>query len=208
MSWEWLSENVGNAWDWLNENVDTGDLVGLGGAGIAGLLGGFGSSQTPTGYQGSIPKLTYNREALPMENDPNRRPGSGGRRYFTDGQYVPTPQANSSAAEQSAIAAITGNEQPQQFAKGGIAELSNGRYLRGNSDGMADKVKTSIEGKAPAELSHGEFVIPADVVSHLGNGNSEAGARKLEQMMARIRQSRTGSPEQGKQINPDEFLPV
>jgi hypothetical protein len=72
---------------------------------------------------------------------------------------------------------------------------------------MEDKIKTSIDGKQKALLSHGEFVIPADVVSHLGNGNSDAGAKKLYQMMDRVRQARTGSKKQGKQINPDKFMP-
>ena len=81
------------------------------------------------------------------------------------------------------------------------------RYLRGITDGMEDKIKTSIDGKQKALLSHGEFVIPADVVSHLGNGNSDAGAKKLYQMMDRVRQARTGNKKQGKQINPDKFMP-
>jgi hypothetical protein len=72
---------------------------------------------------------------------------------------------------------------------------------------MADKLDTSIEGKQPAKLSHGEFVVPADVVSHLGNGNSDAGAKKLYQMMDRIRVARTGTKKQGKEINPDKFMP-
>ena len=72
---------------------------------------------------------------------------------------------------------------------------------------MADELNTSIEGKQPAKLSHGEFVVPADVVSHLGNGNSDAGAKKLYQMMDRIRVARTGTKKQGKQINPDKFMP-
>jgi hypothetical protein len=90
------------------------------------------------------------------------------------------------------------------MATGGIAA---GRYLQGGTDGMADKIATSIDGGQPAALSHGEFVIPADVVSHLGNGNSDAGAKKLYQMMDRIRQARTGTKEQGKRINPDKFMP-
>jgi hypothetical protein len=89
------------------------------------------------------------------------------------------------------------------LAQGGIAEA--GRYLQGKTDGMADEIPSSIDGEQPAALSHGEFVVPADVVSHLGNGNSEAGAQKLYQMMDRIREARTGTKEQGKQINPDEF---
>ena len=89
------------------------------------------------------------------------------------------------------------------MAQGGIADA--GRYLQGKTDGMADEIPSSIDGEQPAALSHGEFVIPADVVSHLGNGNSDAGAQKLYEMMDRIRQARTGTTEQGKEINPDEF---
>jgi hypothetical protein len=72
---------------------------------------------------------------------------------------------------------------------------------------MADELQTNIDGKQAAALSHGEFVIPADVVSHLGNGNSEAGADKLYQMMARIRKARTGNEKQGKEIDANKFLP-
>lgn len=90
------------------------------------------------------------------------------------------------------------------MAAGGIASA---RYLRGGSDGMADKVPARIGKSQPAALSHGEFVVPADVVSHLGNGNSDAGAKKLYQMMDRIREARTGNKKQGKQINPDKFMP-
>ena len=100
-------------------------------------------------------------------------------------------------------------------AGGGIGslEMARGgrtlppRYLNGHSDGMADKVPAHIDNKRPAALSDGEFVIPADVVSHLGNGNSNAGAKRLYEMMDRIRAARTGTTKQGKQINPDKFLP-
>jgi hypothetical protein len=91
-----------------------------------------------------------------------------------------------------------------KMAAGGLADA--GRYLQGKTDGMADEIETSIDGEQPALLSHGEFVIPADVVSHLGNGNSEAGAEKLYSMMDRIRQARTGTKEQGKEIDADKFL--
>ena len=97
-------------------------------------------------------------------------------------------------------------------AGGGLMDLAEGgraaRYLRGGTDGMADKIKTDIDGKQPARLSHGEFVIPADVVSHLGNGNSDAGADVLYDMMAKIRKARTGTTKQGKQINPRKYTPA
>jgi hypothetical protein len=86
-------------------------------------------------------------------------------------------------------------------------KAAKGMYLRGSTDGMADELDTTIDDKQPAKLSHGEFVIPADVVSHLGNGNSDAGAKKLYQMMDKVRHARTGTKKQGKQINPDKFMP-
>jgi hypothetical protein len=71
---------------------------------------------------------------------------------------------------------------------------------------MADQIPATINDMQPARLSHGEFVVPADVVSHLGNGNSDAGAKELESMMDRVRKARTGTTKQGKQINPNKFL--
>lgn len=92
-----------------------------------------------------------------------------------------------------------------EMARGGRALPP--RYLDGHSDGMADKVPAHIDNKRPAALSDGEFVIPADVVSHLGNGNSNAGAKRLYKMMDRIRAARTGNRKQGRQINPAKFMP-
>ena len=99
------------------------------------------------------------------------------------------------------------NAPVQTKAQGGLLGLAEGRYLRGKTDGMADELPSSIDGKQPAALSHGEFVIPADVVSHLGNGNSDAGADVLYKMMDRVRQARTGNKKQGKEIDPEKFTP-
>jgi hypothetical protein len=85
--------------------------------------------------------------------------------------------------------------------------MSEGGYLEGITDGMADAVPASIEGDQPAALSDGEFVVPADVVSHLGNGNSDAGAKQLYSMMDRVRKARTGTTKQGKEINPKKYMP-
>jgi hypothetical protein len=215
-----------------------------------------GNAVETGGYNKPIPKLDATREQI-QYNDPNRRPGEGGRQYFTDVQYTPqgdagalTAAQNASADQASGILAayqprpakapnpyagkmnlafstpggaetVAQAQPPAQpaelpkiptqlnaqggigMAQGGIADA--GRYLQGETDGMADKIPSSIDGEQPAALSHGEFVIPADVVSHLGNGNSDAGAQKLYEMMDRIRQARTGTTEQGKEINPDEF---
>jgi len=90
---------------------------------------------------------------------------------------------------------------------GGYAAGGNPRLLRGPGDGMSDNIPATIAGKQPARLADGEFVIPADVVSHLGNGSTEAGAKKLHKMMNDVRKARTGNPKQGKQINPNKFMP-
>lgn len=101
----------------------------------------------------------------------------------------------------------TGAQAAIPAAQGGIMQLAKGRYLRGETDGMSDKIPSSIDGVQPAALSHGEFVIPADVVSHLGNGNSDAGADQLYKMMDRVRKDRTGTTKQGKQIKPEKYFP-
>jgi hypothetical protein len=105
---------------------------------------------------------------------------------------------------QAAYDAALAPETYYGYAQGGMAK---GRYLQGETDGMADKLPARIGRDQPAALSHGEFVIPADVVSHMGNGNSDAGAKKLYQMMDKIRMARTGNKKQGKKINPDKFMP-
>jgi len=92
------------------------------------------------------------------------------------------------------------------MANGGIASLATqGRYFGGPTDGMGDVIPATIDRQEPAMLSDGEFVIPADVVSHFGNGNSDAGAEQLFGMMDRVRRARTGTPSQGKEINPMQY---
>jgi hypothetical protein len=94
--------------------------------------------------------------------------------------------------------------EPNQ-ANGGYAK---GGYLDGPGDGMSDSIPATIEGKQPARLADGEFVIPADVVSHLGNGSTKAGAQRLYDMMSKVRRARTGNSKQGKQIKADKFIPT
>lgn len=96
------------------------------------------------------------------------------------------------------------------MAEGGIANISaaKGRYLQGPGDGMSDSIPARIDGKQEARLATNEFVVPADVVSHIGNGSSDAGAKELHAMMDRIRQARTGTKKQGKQVNPRKYLPA
>ena len=80
--------------------------------------------------------------------------------------------------------------------------------IEGEGDGMDDKVPATLEGQQDVMLSDGEFVVPADVVSGIGNGSSDAGARELEDMMTRVRQLRTGKMEQPEQVPQEMMLPV
>jgi len=109
------------------------------------------------------------------------------------------------------VAAYAASKGIEGYAAGGMASLDGmgqGYYLGGPTDGMADLVPATIDGNQPAALSDGEFVIPADVVSHLGNGNSEAGAQQLYSMMDRVRTERTGTTKQGPEINPMQMMPA
>lgn len=94
----------------------------------------------------------------------------------------------------------------------GIVKMAAGgmlpRFLSGGGDGMSDSIRANIEGTQEARLADGEFVIPADVVSHLGNGSSKAGAKQLYDMMDRVRKARTGNTKQGREITPTKLMPV
>jgi len=87
--------------------------------------------------------------------------------------------------------------------------MQEGGYLdEGAGDGMSDEIMGNIDGIQPVRLSEGEFVVPADVVSHLGNGDSDSGSEQLYAMMDRVRQARTGSKKQGKQIKAERLMPA
>jgi hypothetical protein len=72
---------------------------------------------------------------------------------------------------------------------------------------MSDDIPATIANKQPARLADGEFVVPADVVSHLGNGSTEAGAKKLHSMMDSVRKARTGNSKQGNPLPSNTGIP-
>lgn len=100
---------------------------------------------------------------------------------------------------------------PVRMAQGGYnlgSYSDGGRLLKGPGDGMSDDIPASIGKAQPARLADGEFVVPADVVSHLGNGSTDAGAKRLYAMMDKVRTARTGNKKQGKQIKAEKFIPA
>jgi len=98
------------------------------------------------------------------------------------------------------------------MARGGISSLGGysdgGRMLKGPGDGMSDSIPASIANKQPARLADGEFVIPADVVSHLGNGSTDAGAKQLYAMMDKVRKARTGKKKQAPAVKANRYMPA
>lgn len=81
--------------------------------------------------------------------------------------------------------------------------------IEGSGDGMDDRIPAKIDKSGEdVLLADSEYIIPADVVSHLGNGSSDAGAKVLDQMLDRVREARTGNKEQAKQIKPKTLLPA
>jgi hypothetical protein len=144
------------------------------------------------------------------------QPGLHSNQY-ANAASTPVPGDVLSAPTDTLVDPYTGQ---QKMAAGGIAQSNTyaaggnlggysdgGRMLKGPGDGMSDDIPASIGHKQPARLADSEFVIPADVVSHLGNGSSDAGAKKLYQMMDKVRMARTGTKKQGKQIKADKYMP-
>lgn len=181
----------------------------------AGILGSGGRGLALSSLAAAAPAMAASarrsdKGARPIEKNPYApygqqfKPISQGLHYGYD-----------EAGNRKYILDKDGNVVQQLFVSGGIADLAHGGtapkrggYLDGPGDGMSDSIPATIEGNQPARLADGEFVIPADVVSGLGNGSSKAGAKVLYSMMDRVRHARTGTKKQGKQIKADKYLPA
>lgn len=100
----------------------------------------------------------------------------------------------------------------EKFASGGLGGYSDGgRLLKGPGDGVSDSIPATIGGRRPARLADGEFVVPARIVSELGNGSTEAGARKLYAMMDRVQNARkksVGKEKVAVNSKADKYLPA
>jgi hypothetical protein len=154
-----------------------------------GKGGGGGKSS-----QSVIPALTSNRSLLPYSTP--SRPGAGGKTYFSPNTYTP------SMADGGEVV----------MGGGGIASLGGysdgGQLLKGPGDGVSDSIPATIGERQPARLADGEFVVPARIVSELGNGSTEAGARKLYAMMKRVENTRKGAKNIASNTKSDRHLPA
>jgi len=110
---------------------------------------------------------------------------------------------------QGGIARLAPGGRPPSAGISTLGSYSDGRQVvKGPGTGQSDDIPATIEGQQPALLARDEFVIPADVVSMLGDGSSDAGAEELYAMMDRIREAAHGKKQQQKQINPMQVLPA
>jgi len=190
---------------------------------------------TPTQRPASmeIIKSDYDTPVNPMTGLPPVRMNKGGVSHLpVKGVYSdPDPDTARKSADEAAMirlnkirkgASLAGVKMPATTVKGlgdiptvGAAKgghlgsySDGGRMLKGPGDGMSDDIPAMIGKKQPARLADGEFVVPADVVSHLGNGSTDAGARKLYKMMDNIRKARTGKKKQAPAVKADKYLPA
>jgi hypothetical protein len=165
-------------------------------AGLAGAMGGREDPYSPEEYNGPLKRFRLSpdyRAPVPYADGGITDLGAGGYDRMVGEQPM----------------------YPSNMAAGGISNLGSysdyargGRMLKGPGDGMSDSIPASIGGKRPARLATEEFVVPADVVSHLGNGSSDAGAKQLYAMMDKVRTARTGRKSQGREINPQKYMPA
>jgi hypothetical protein len=160
-------------------------------------------------YEDSKPK----RETTPVDSDP-------GQQYdYMANPTDPNPYASMSGQENKYFNPQYVKRSTPRFADGGLSDAhynlggysDGGRLLRGPGDGVSDSIPAVIGKKQPARLADGEFVVPARIVSELGNGSTEAGARKLYAMMDRIQKARGSTVGRGrvaKNSRAEKYLPA
>ena len=192
------------------------NMVAPSGGGAVNMMSGEPSMQgTRMAGGGEVQRFGLGGMSIDPSFDPQNAPEGGigslirtvmaGRQKQSSNprQYTYDPQSQQYTEVQQGTAV------PALAMGGALGGYSDGgRMLKGPGDGMSDNIPAVIGKKQPARLADGEFVVPADVVSHLGNGSTDAGAKQLYAMMDKIRAARTGTKKQGKQINPRKYMPA
>jgi hypothetical protein len=173
-------------------NMPAGGLAAL-----QGMRDGYGAAQT---MDGNMPQ--FNKGGMPKKATRTSAAQIAGMDPLEAG----LAELNNARA----MAQMRGNVTlPKRSVEDmGVISAAQGRYLKGDGDGMSDSIPATINGRQPARLADGEFVVPADVVSHIGNGSSDAGAKKLYKMMDKVRVARTGKKSQAPAVKTDKYLPA
>ena len=133
-------------------------------------------------------------------------------RFAVGGIASLQPQQQLPPIQVPSVPSYQSQQMPQAFNRGGITSLGSysdgGQLLQGPGTGLSDDIPAMIGGNQPAQLADGEFVVPADVVSGMGAGSTDAGARQLYAMMDRVRQQAHGSKQQIRNVNPSKVMPA
>ena len=190
--------------------------VGAGGLGLMALMNqdkkqyGVPSNDQVNWNGGSLSKFRYSPDQY--KPDTATPPNPPYQAQYVDRRNPPDTRTPMTPYQPVMLAASGGLMDDAEFVGGGLADLGGysdgGRMLKGPGDGMSDSIPATIGRKQPARLADNEFVVPADVVSHLGNGSSDAGAKKLYAMMNNVRKARTGKKKQAPQINAAKYMPA
>lgn len=221
-----LAHNPGRAWEFAKANpYGTGAAV----LGAGSLMGGWNRKTGGNPNLGAVENYDY---------DPGYDPSGAGGYYFRpqythtgttrfatggDIQYpqsqmpsstyatpmqMPVPQ-EVVGAQDAGVAPYSGTE---MLARGGLSSLGGysdgGQLTRGPGDGVSDSIPASIDGQQPARLADGEFVVPARIVSEIGNGSTEAGSKKLYAMMDRISAARRKTKDIAANTRSERFMPA
>ena len=180
--------------DTSKSSSNTGMLMAL--LALMAMMNKGGGSSSGSGAV--IPSLAADRKQLPYGPTaglPAARPGAGGVTYFSPTTYT----------QRAAGGGI-------MYGSGGISDLGGysdgGRLLKGPGDGVSDSIPATIGGKQPARLAEGEFVVPARIVSELGNGSTDAGAQKLYSMMDRVQNARRKTKNVAADTKAHKYLPA
>ena len=160
---------------------------------LMALMNKGGGSSGSSGA--TIPSLSADRKQLPYgQPSGGDRPGQGGVNYFT-------PTTYSTKAAGGGLMSLNGGGHLGGYSDGG-------RLLRGPGDGVSDSIPATIGGKQPARLATGEFVVPARIVSELGNGSTDAGAQRLYEMMDRVQHARRNTKNVAANTKAAKYLPA
>ena len=203
---------------------------GMGGynQGIGGY-GGYGGPQGYGGYGGGLIRGYQDggamggeivSEPMAMMPDPmmpdSMPPGPGMGQGGGDEAMLAIVMEAKSALEgthpdpMSAIQTfveVFGEEELMSLKEHVVQSIETGED-RFASDGMSDSIPGNIDGMEDVALSEGEYVVPADVVSGMGNGDTDSGAQRMREMVEMVRSARTGMPEQPPAIDPSMYSPV
>ena len=183
-------------------------------SGLSSLYGAHNQEQDPREKAGmtNLPNVQF--QNMQLKRVPNPNYGKPGEPFYLSQEFTPAQPAAAPTTAAGGGLMSTGYAMGgmPSYAPGGNVEeyQAGGKLLDGPGDGMSDSIQAEIRGKKvqKALLADGEFVVPADVVSGLGNGSTKAGAKVLYGMMNRVRKARTGTTEQGKQIDPNRVIPA